>query len=184
MKGRARSSGSSSRGTCLATDARRALSVPALVAVLAFPTTLVACASTPPRDSVPDGQVEKVGVEGAPEGYEHMAQRRSATVALAESRGLDRAEITAAVETLADRLESCAREPSAGRPGPSGGVARIAARVADDGSVEGLNVKVDPAQASTALRCLVVPMKLLVFRVSPKAQFAGTRGFAIEAKWL
>lgn len=139
-----------------------------------------ACASAPPRDSVPEGsrdtRVERV--EGAPD-YEHLARRAHVTVALAESRGLDRTQVAAAIESLADRLEACTR----GLAQDQAGVVRVVARVGDDGVVDGLSMPVQTGHAPTALRCLVAPVKLLVLHVSKAVEGGGTRGFALEAEW-
>lgn len=145
------------------------------------------CASSPPRDSAVEGRDERVNADpNGPAGYEYVARRAHAMVAVAESRGLEKGEAAAAAEGIADRLEACAREPTIGPPG----VVRVVARVANDGSVDGTNVTVEPARAATALRCVISPVKLLVFHPPPAANVAPpaseggpTRGVAFEAEW-
>ena len=133
------------------------------------------CASRPVRDVVPDSQNEVGGAEtGAATTYEHVAQRARATVAVAESRGLDKDEVRAAAESLADGLDTCARGSG------TTGLVRVVASVGDSGSVDAVGVPVQTGDVPTLLRCVVAPTKLLVFHVRPGA---GRPGFALEAKW-
>ena len=140
------------------------------------------------RDVVPESR--DVVVSGAPaagaagggsgEGYEYVARRPLAVVALAEARGLDAAVSRAAIERLADRLDACATDQ--GRRGSLvAGAARVVAEIDGDGSVSGVTVRVDPGPgiAANAVLCFVAPAKQLTF---PPAD-AGTRGIAIEAIW-
>lgn len=143
-----------------------------------------ACSPTTPRDSVPEGTREVRGDDpngadaSAGASYEHVARRPHATVALAESRGLARAQVAAAIEALADRLELCTRDLTP----EQAGLARIVAQVADDGTVEGVALPVVSGHPPTALRCLVAPVKLLI--LPPEGPPAGRkRGFAMEAEW-
>jgi hypothetical protein len=139
------------------------------------------CAASPPRDTVPVAQEERRS-EPTETTYEHIARRPHATVALAEARGLDKAEAVGATEAIADRLEDCSRAGAG-----AGGAVRVVARVGDDGTIDGLNVKVEPGHEATALRCVIAPIKLLVFKApGPAAKRPdGTvsRGLAIEAQW-
>jgi hypothetical protein len=125
-----------------------------------------------------------VGDAGAatrsPEGYEYVARRPLAVVALAESRGLDPAIARAAVDRLADSIDACATDE--GRRGSLvEGAGRIVAQIDGDGHVAGTSVRVDPGEgvARSAVVCLVAPTKILVF---PPAD-AAARGIAIEALW-
>ncbi len=142
----------------------------------------LACGGTN-RDVVPESS--DVIASGAAkghneEGYEYVARRPLAVVALAEARGIDAPVARAAVENIADRLDACVTEQ--GRKGTlAQGAARVLARVEGDGSVAAVTLRVDPGPgiASTAVLCLVAPAKLLTF---PPA--AGVdRGLAIEAIW-
>ena len=157
------------------------------LAVVFTGASMLACASRN-RDSATGNETEH-RVETTEVGYEHVARRPHAVVALAESRGLDRAEAAGAIEGVADRLETCTRDLAAGGSGgiSGGGVVRVVARVADDGTVDGLNVKVEPGHAPTALRCVIAPVKLLVFRSPSPAggrpDGSAARGFALEAQW-
>jgi hypothetical protein len=145
-----------------------------------------ACAPARPRDSVPEGTKDERTDRGEAEAtYEHVARRPHVTVAVAESRGLERAEVASVVESIADRLEACTRELSP----EQGGVVRVVARVGDDGAVDGLALPVQSGHVPTALRCVVGPVKLVVLHVPIGDAGAGNvresaaRGFAIEAEW-
>jgi hypothetical protein len=116
----------------------------------------------------------------SPEGYEYVARRPLAVVALAEARGLDPAIARAAVDRLADSIDTCATDE--GRRGALvEGAGRIVAQIDGDGHVTGTTVRVDPGAgvARSAVVCLVAPTKILVF---PPAD-ASVRGIAIEALW-
>lgn len=114
------------------------------------------------------------------QGYEYVARRPLAVVALAEARGLDPLAARAAIERLADALDTCATEE--GRKGTlSSGAARLVAQIADDGSVAQTSLRVDPGAGilQNAVVCLVAPAKMLSFGPTD----AGARGIAIEALW-
>ncbi len=114
------------------------------------------------------------------QGYEYVARRPLAVVALAEARGLESVTARAAVERLADRLDACITEASR-NGGPVEGAARVIAQIDATGAVAATQVRIDPGSggASNAVVCLVAPMKLLTF---PPATADG-RGIAIEAIW-
>jgi hypothetical protein len=128
-----------------------------------------------------DVVVEAGVAQGSPQGYDYVARRPSAIVALAEARGIDLTVAHVAVDRLADALETCVA--AHGRPsGMPRGAARVVARVADDGTLAGTSLRVDPGAgggADIAVLCLLAPVDTLVF---PAAD-AGVRGFAIEALW-
>ena len=114
------------------------------------------------------------------QGYDYVARRPLAVVALAEARGLDPAIARAAIDRLADALDTCATDE--GRKGTLvNGAARIVMQIDGDGRVAGTSLRVDPGAgvAQNAVVCLVAPAKMLAF---PAAD-AGTRGMAIEALW-
>jgi hypothetical protein len=114
------------------------------------------------------------------EGYDYVARRPLAVVALAEARGLDPAIARAAVDRLADSIDACATDE--GRRGSLvEGAGRIVAQIDADGHVAATTVRVDPGEgvAKSAVVCLVAPTKILVF---PPAD-AGSRGIAMEALW-
>jgi len=118
--------------------------------------------------------------KGDPQGYEYIAKRPVAVVALAEARSIPAEDAHAAVDRLADALDACVTER--GRHGPLvQGAARIVAQVGNSGTVEATKLRIDPGPgvAESALLCLVAPIKLLSF---PAAD-GGVRGFAIEALW-
>lgn len=147
----------------------------ALLSTFAFAAFALGCPARPARDVVPDSRDEVVtGDAGAAPTYEHVAERPHATVAIAESRGLDRTEVRAAAESLADGLERCARSASVS------GLARVVASVGQSGAVEAVGVPVQSGDVPTLLRCVVAPTKMLVFRVDPAA---ARPGVALEAKW-
>jgi hypothetical protein len=128
------------------------------------------------RDVVADTPAPAQGAQG----YEYVARRPLAVVALAEARGIESVTARAAVDRLADRLDACITD-EARKGGPVEGAARVVARVDATGAVAATQVRVDPgaSSASNAVVCLVAPMKLLVF---PPATADG-RGIAIEAIW-
>jgi hypothetical protein len=114
------------------------------------------------------------------QGYEYVARRPLAVVALAEARGLDPRAARLAIDRLADALDTCATEE--GRKGSLvSGAARLVAQIADDGSVAQTSLRVDPGTGvlQNAVLCLVAPAKMLAFGPSD----AGARGMAIEALW-
>jgi hypothetical protein len=114
------------------------------------------------------------------QGYEYVARRPLAVVALAEARGLDARAARAAIDRLADALDTCATEE--GRKGTlASGAARVVAQIADDGTVAQTSLRVDPGEGvlQNAVLCLVAPAKMLSFGPAD----AGARGIAIEALW-
>jgi hypothetical protein len=162
-----------------------ARAVPSLLSLLSLLALLSLCPSCGGggRDVIPESRdVTSSGAAPArnDEGYEYVARRPLAVVALAEARGVDAPVARAAVEQIADRLDACATEQ--GRKGTlARGAARVLARIEGDGSVAAVTLRVDPGAgvASTAVLCLVAPTKLLTF---PAANGVD-RGLAIEAIW-
>ncbi len=148
---------------------------------------LCACAGGEGRDTVPESHdvVVTAGSAGAggragDQGYDYVARRPLAVVALAEARGLDPVVARAAIDRLADALDTCATEE--GHKGTLvNGAARVVAQIDGDGRVAGTSVRFDPGAgvAQNAVVCLVAPAKMLAF---PPAD-AGARGIAIEALW-
>ena len=128
------------------------------------------------RDVVADTPARATGAEG----YDYVARRPLAVVALAEARGIEPVTARAAVDRLADRLDSCVTDESQ-RGAPVEGAARVIAQIDAAGDVTATRVKIDPGAsgASSAVVCLLAPMKLLTF---PPATADG-RGIAIEAIW-
>ncbi len=149
-----------------------------------FVSCLAACAGGPgeAHDAVPESRdvvVNNPGPAGEL-GYDYVARRPLAVVALAEARGLDPVVARAAIDRLADALDTCATEE--GRRGTLvNGAARVVAQIDGDGRVSGTSVRIDPGAgvAPNAVVCLVAPAKMLAF---PPAD-AGARGIAIEALW-
>ena len=150
--------------------------------VAAPPLLTLACAGGG-RDVIPASR-DVVASTPAPaqgaQGYEYVARRPLAVVALAEARGIESVTARAAVERLADRLDACITE-EARRGGPVEGAARVIAQIDATGTVAATSVRIDPgaSSASSAVVCLVAPMKLLTF---PPGAAEG-RGIAIEAIW-
>jgi hypothetical protein len=145
----------------------------------------LSCGGT--RDSVPESREVIVrgaapAASGGPsgDGYDYVAKRPLAVVALAEARGIDPAAARAAVDRLADRLDACVTGEADGGALPHG-AARVVAGVDADGKVTGVNLRADPGVgvATTAVLCLAAPARMLTFE--PGA--AEGRGFAIEALW-
>jgi hypothetical protein len=135
------------------------------------------------RDVIADGG-SRVATD---EGYEYIARRPLAVVALAEARGIDLVTARAATDHLADRLDTCVTEES--RKGtPVEGAARVIAQIDPQGNVAATGVRVDPGTggAASAVVCLVAPMKLLTFApIDPTAPAGANanRGIAVEAIW-
>lgn len=153
---------------------------PWLYALVLCPAT--ACSANA-RDVVPSSRdvvAEASGVPRSTEGYEYVARRPRAVVALAEARGVPANVASAAIERLADALDTCVQDRSDGGPPPHG-AARVIAQIASDGSVSGTSVRVEPGSGATqtAVVCLVAPTRLLLF---PPAD-GDRRGVAIEALW-
>lgn len=159
----------------------------ALACVLAV---LSSCAGTggEGHDVVPesrDVQVRGGGAGGrdSTQGYDYVARRPLAVVALAEARGLDPAIARLAVDRLADALDACAtdraRAPGAG--GALDGAARVVAQIDPNGTIAATSLRVDPGSgvAESAALCLVAPLRMLTF---PPVD-AGARGIAVEALW-
>ena len=141
-------------------------------------------ASNEGRDVVPQSHdvvvTDAEGRGASAQGYEYVAQRPLGVVALAEARGIDPQVAKAAIDRLADALDTCATEE--GRKGALvDGAARVVARVDEKGNVAGTSVKVDPGEgvAQMAVLCLVAPIRMLTF---PPADSAA-RGLAVEALW-
>ncbi len=127
-----------------------------------------------------------IRVQGGPSpdesaiGYEYVARRPLAVVALAESRGVRPELAQAAVDRVADTLDACATEE--GRRGSvPHGAARVLAQIDPEGTVGATSVHIDPGPgvAESAVTCFVAPVRLLAFPPST----AGPRALAIEAIW-
>jgi hypothetical protein len=161
-------------------------SLASFVFLVALGHLALSCASSGAErhDAAPEWQDVRVNESGQgptpAQGYEYVARRPLAVVALAEARGVDPRVSRAAIERLADSLDTCATgEGSKGTL--VDGAARVVAEIAADGSVAQTSLRVDPAQGAVqnAVVCLVAPVKMLVF---PPVD-AGTRGMAVEAIW-
>ncbi len=160
----------------------RALSASLFSAVFAVPG-IFSCAGSPGRDTVPastDIVADAGGPSRGPEGYEYVARRSLAVVALAEARGLDPAIARAAIDHLADVADACAADERK-KGSPVAGAARVVAQIDGDGRVAGTTVRFDPGPgvAESAVLCIVAPTRLMTF---PPAD-GGLRGMAIEALW-
>ncbi|MBV9949011.1 MAG: hypothetical protein JOZ69_19335, partial [Myxococcales bacterium] len=173
-----------------------------VIAACALACAYCGCAGSAARDSVPVSHDVRVadpaaapagGALSSPGGtpgggssaaggvgYEYVAHRPLAVVALAESRGLAPAVARQAVDRLADALDVCATE-RARRGAAVPGAARVVAPIDPTGSVGVPSVRIDPGPgvAESAVVCLVAPVRLLTF---PPVD-AGARGIAVEALW-
>jgi hypothetical protein len=149
-----------------------------------FLPCLLCCAGGAGRDIVPESHDVRVLDAGraseSAEGYEYVARRPLALVALAEARGIEPEVARQAVERLADALDACATDQEH-KGIHVHGAARVVAPVDASGMVGAPSVKIDPGAgvAESAVVCLVAPTRLLAF---PPAD-AGARGIAIEALW-
>jgi hypothetical protein len=137
------------------------------------------------RDVIPESHDVQAAPSTSPAasgGYEYIAKRPLGVVAVAESRGLPRAVVTALVDRLADALDACAtRLSNEGRLSPA--AARVAVHVERDGSQSNLALTLTPGPGPTAnaLLCFVSPFKLVKF---PAADIdPSARGLALEASW-
>jgi len=136
------------------------------------------------RDVVPAskdvvGDAPTAGDAGA-EGYAYVARRPLAVVALADARGIDPQVARAAVDGLADVVQSCVSDE--GRKGAVvDGAARVILQIDAKGAVANAGIRVDPkpGTGTIAVVCLLSPARLLTF---PPAD-QGDRGIAIEALW-
>jgi hypothetical protein len=145
---------------------------------------LLSCAAGGGRDVVPESHDVRVADGGvaaqAALGYEYVARRPLALVALAEARGISPELARQAIDRLADALDACATDQ--GRKGPRvEGAARVVAPIEQSGTVGVPSVRIDPGAgvAESAVVCLVAPVRLLTF---PPID-GGARGLAIEALW-
>jgi hypothetical protein len=139
------------------------------------------------RDTVPASRDVRVLDGGAAaqssQGYEYVARRPLALVALAEARGIAPDIARRAIDRVADALDLCATDK--GRAGSHvEGAARIVAPIESNGSVGAPSVRIDPGSgiggvAESAIVCLVAPIRMLTF----PAVDSGARGIAIEALW-
>jgi hypothetical protein len=141
------------------------------------------CAGASGRDTVPSS-TDVLADAGTPsksaEGYEYVARRPLAVVALAEGRGIEPSIARAAIDHLADAVDACAADEEK-KGSPVQGAARVIAQIDGDGRVAGTTVRVDPGAgvAQSAVLCLVAPTRLITFPPTD----AGLRGMAIEALW-
>ena len=131
---------------------------------------------------MPESRDVRVMDAGAAAGqhYDYIAKRPLAVVALAEARGVDPLVARAAIDRLADALDTCAT--GEGRKGTlADGAARVVAQIGPDGTIAGTSLRVDPGAgvAENAVVCLVAPLRMLTF----PAVDGGARGIAIEALW-
>lgn len=150
------------------------------VCVLAL--ALVGCAPSGPKD-VTEQRHDVVTQQPEP-GYEYVIKVPHGVVAVAESRGLGKDDVKAAVGHVAKTFDACLVDFKNLQPG----AARIIVPVDDGGLVtaEPL-VKLsddNPQTKLAAVLCLVTPAKRMSFPAPGAASAdAGTRGIAIEATW-
>jgi hypothetical protein len=144
--------------------------------------SLAACAPANGRDVVgPSHDVVQSGsAPSAADGYEYVARRPLAVVALAESRGVAFDVARVAIDEIATALDVCITEQGRSGTVPRG-AARVIAEIGVTGTVDATSLRVDPGTGvpAAALLCLVAPARRLAF----PAVDAGARGLAIEALW-
>ena len=146
---------------------------------------LAGCAGAAGEQPVVTSKSHDVQVSGDPggrsaQGYDYVAKRPLGVVALAEARGIDADVAHAAIDRVADALDTCATDE--GRKGTlADGAARVIVQIDEKGNVAGTSLKVDPGPgvAEIAVLCLVAPVRGLTF---PPAA-SSTRGLAVEALW-
>lgn len=151
-------------------------------ALVAF--VVVACSPSSPRDVVPESrEVRQAPAPDAknPDAYEYVVKRPHGTIAIAESRGMLKADAEAAANDLADRFEACAVAlESQGLLVE--GAARVVAEQEATWSAPAASLRLAPggAVAQNALLCIVAPLR--AGRLTPEKP--NTRaGLAIEAAW-
>jgi hypothetical protein len=122
------------------------------------------------------------GSGGAAGGYDYVARRPRAIVALAEGRGLSREVAVMATDRVADQMETCS-EDLLHKGQLVRGAARVVVKIAPDGTLSGMAVKTSPgtAVAANAILCFIAPVKALTF--PPESAAAPDRGIAFEATW-
>ncbi|MFO0741956.1 MAG: hypothetical protein U0270_39025 [Labilithrix sp.] len=151
----------------------------------AFGVIAVAACTPSPRDVVPESrdvrEQQAPVAKGNPDTYEYVVKRPHGIIAIAESRGLARADARAVADELADRFEQCATTLE-----EQGllveGAARVIAEQEASWSAPAASLRVAPggAVAQNALLCLVAPLR--TGRLTPEKP--NTRaGMAIEATW-
>ncbi len=151
---------------------------------------LAACAGGGGRDVAgPSNEVVSTPASsasaGTAGGYDYVARRRDAVVALAEARGIDPAISKAAVDRIADAMEECVSDPARRAASPDG-AARVVAQIEPGGAVANATIRVDATTpgggaTSTAVLCFLAPARLLQFPAASAS--AGERGIALEAIW-
>jgi hypothetical protein len=109
--------------------------------------------------------------------YEWVGKSKGVTLAVAESRGLDKARVAHVAEGLVEAFSACALE----RKVPREGALRVVLGVGANGQVEGFNLTVSEAARGLALICLVAPAKAQSFGAT--TQGAQSAGLALEAVW-
>jgi hypothetical protein len=162
--------------TSARTIERSAAAAPALAALL------VGACGGGGRDVVtPSTDVVGSAAPSTPStGYDYVARRPFAVVALAEARGIEPAIARAAVDHLADAIEDCVSDAQR-RGAAVDGAARVVAEVDPGGAVANATIRVDPkaGAAATGVVCFLAPTRLLVFPASARTG----RGLAVEAIW-
>jgi hypothetical protein len=136
------------------------------------------------QNEVPASRTELVpGARmGDPATYAYVAKRAHSIIGLAEARNLPDDVARAAVDRLADGLETCVREEACRNTVGSSGAARIAVHIDGGGAVRETAVRLssETGAARVGALCLVVPMRLMTY---PPNGSGSDRGLAVEALW-
>jgi hypothetical protein len=149
---------------------------------------LGACAGGGGRDVAgPSNEVVSApapsGGAGGSAGYDYVARRHDAVVALAEARGVEPAIAKAAVDRIADSMQECISDPARRGAAPDG-AARVVAQIDPTGAVANATIRVDAntsAATATAVLCFLAPTRLLQFPAA--SANGGERGIALETLW-
>ena len=129
-------------------------------------------------------RTERGGASGSganPDAYEYVVKRAHGTIAVAESRGMTKADARAVADDVADRFEQCAAGLEA-----QGllveGAARVVAEQESGWSAPATSLRLAPggAVAQNALLCIVAPLR--AGHLTPENTKARA-GIALEAAW-
>jgi hypothetical protein len=160
------------------------------VVLCSFACLLSACPDRPADSALETARTEPVqstdnsstqSAEAAPEAYEYIAKRAFATVAVAESRGLDAERVKVLTERLATTLSDCASQPASSA---ERGTLRLVIALDSKGQITGTSLTVsEETVRKTALLCFVAPAKTLAYGAPMPTLNQRSAGIAFEALW-
>lgn len=150
----------------------------------ALAALMLACPPDHPVDSAHEGIAGMDAGAALPQpaneqggDYEWIARRGGVTLAVAESRGVDRERVAAVGMNLLVAFERCASE----RRSPPSGAMRVVLGLDPSGHVTGFNLTAADAARVLTLVCFVAPAKTLSFGAVENTVRAP--GVAFEAVW-